>query len=77
MGSAPGQQVTVEARLLADPCLWWWEIRDAQGRLVESSWANHWTAYASLEETLTAGYLWLAPPVHLGRREEPGVRGVA
>ena len=77
MRSGSGQRVTVEARLLPDPCLWCWEIRDAQGGLVESSWANHWTAYASRAEALTAGYLWLAPPVHLGRREDLGVRGVA
>lgn len=40
MKSGSGQRLTVEARLLADPCLWCWEIRDAQHRLVESSWAN-------------------------------------
>lgn len=62
MGSGPGQRVTVEARLLADPCLWCWEIRGAGGALMESSWAHHWTAYASRREALTAGYLRLAPP---------------
>ena len=54
MGSAPGQRVTVEARLLADPCLWCWEIRDAQSGLVESSCANHWAAYQSRVEALVA-----------------------
>ena len=54
MKSGSGQRVTVEARLLADPCLWCWEIRDAQGGLVESSWANHWAAYPSREEALAA-----------------------
>ena len=54
MRSAPGQRVTVEARLLPDPCLWCWETRDAQGGLVESSWANYWTAYPSREEALAA-----------------------
>lgn len=54
MKSGPGQRLTVQARLLADPCLWCWEIRDAQGGLVESSWANHRTAYPSREEALAA-----------------------
>ena len=54
MRSGSGQRVTVEARLLPDPCLWCWEIRDAQGGLVDSSWANHWTAYPSREEALAA-----------------------
>jgi len=50
------RRVFVEARLLADPCLWYWEIRDARGRLVESSWASHWTAYPSREEALAAAF---------------------
>lgn len=54
MGSGPRQRLTVEARLLADPCLWCWEIRDAEGALVESSSALHWTAYPSREEALAA-----------------------
>ena len=54
MRNGPRQRVTVEVRLLPDPCLWCWEIRDAQGGLVESSWANHWTAYPSREEALAA-----------------------
>lgn len=54
MESGSGQRLTVEARLLAEPCLWCWEIRDAQDRLVESSWANHRTAYPSREEALAA-----------------------
>ena len=54
MKSGSGQRVTVEVRLLPDPCLWCWEIRDAQGGLVESSWANHWTAYPSRKEALAA-----------------------
>jgi hypothetical protein len=54
MRGGPAKRVTVEAALLADPCLWYWEIRDAQDGLVESSWANHWTAYPSREEALAA-----------------------
>ena len=78
MRSVPGQRLTVEARLLADPCLWCWEVRDAaRGDLLESSWANHWAAYASREEARTAGYLRLAPPADQGRREEPSVRAGA
>jgi hypothetical protein len=50
------ERLTVETRLLSDPCLWCWEIRDvAQGDLIESSWAADWTAFDSQEEALRAG----------------------
>jgi len=49
-------RLTVEVRLLPDPCLWCWEIRDAQcNEVLESSWAGEWTAYSSPEEALRAG----------------------
>lgn len=49
-------RLAVETRLLPDPCLWCWEIRDTtQGEIVASSWAGHWTAYVSQEEALQAG----------------------
>jgi hypothetical protein len=54
MRGGPAKRVRIEARLLADPCLWCWEVRDAHGKLVESSWANYWTAYPSREEALAA-----------------------
>src|SRR5262245_15125065 len=50
------ERLTVEVRLLPDPCLWCWEIRDAQrDEVLESSWAGEWTAYSSPEEALRAG----------------------
>lgn len=53
--AASSEQLSVEVRLLPDPCLWCWEIRDAARRLVESSWASEWTAYPSPEEAYAAG----------------------
>lgn len=50
------EALTVEVRLLAEPCLWCWEIRDKADRtLVESGWAARWTAHASRDEALAAG----------------------
>ena len=52
----PNERLTVEVRLLPDPCLWCWEIRDSdRDEVLESSWANEWTAYSSPEEALRAG----------------------
>jgi hypothetical protein len=44
-------------RLLAEPCLWCWEIVDRRlgDTLVQSSRATEWMAYESREEALTAG----------------------
>jgi len=50
------ERLRVEIRLLPDPCLWCWEIRDAdRNEVLESSWAGEWTAYRSSEEALRAG----------------------
>jgi hypothetical protein len=50
------ERLTVEVRLLPDPCLWYWEIRDTdRGEVVASSWAGEWTAYPSPEEAYRAG----------------------
>jgi hypothetical protein len=49
-------RLTVEVRLLPDPPLWCWEIREAdRDTVVESSWAGDWTAYDSAEEAYTEG----------------------
>jgi hypothetical protein len=54
MHSAPG--FTVEVRLMSEPCLWRWEIRDpARDEVVENSWARDWMAYESSEEAYRAG----------------------
>ena len=48
--------LTVEVRLLPEPCLWAWEIRDrTRGGVVDSSWDSEWTAYDSAEEAYRAG----------------------
>ena len=50
------EPLTVEVRLLPEPCLWTWEIRDEQRRqVVESSWTADWTAFDSADEAYRAG----------------------
>lgn len=50
------ETLTVEVRLLSDPPLWCWEIRDpGRGAVVESSWSSEWKAFGSAEEAYTAG----------------------
>jgi hypothetical protein len=50
------ERFTVDVQLMADPCLWRWEIRDAsRGEVVENSWAAEWMAYESSEEAYRAG----------------------
>src|SRR5947209_3566827 len=50
------ERLTVKVHLLAEPCLWCWEIVDVEdGVLVESSWATEWTGYASSREAWRAG----------------------
>lgn len=53
--------LVLQVRVLSEPCLWYWEIRDAaDGRLVESSWASEWVAFASRTEAAVAGARRLA-----------------
>jgi hypothetical protein len=48
--------LVLRVRLLVQPCLWYWEICDGvNGRLVESSWASDWVAFASRQEAVAAG----------------------
>jgi hypothetical protein len=55
------RRLVVEVRLLSDPCLWCWEICDEDsGRVVASSWANAWVAFASRAEARAAGAKHLA-----------------
>ena len=52
----PSESLTVEVRLLTDPCLWTWDIRDRMhGEVVDSSWTGEWMAYESPEEAYRAG----------------------
>jgi hypothetical protein len=56
MHLAPERQLSVEVRLMTEPCLWRWEIRDAKrGEIIDSSWTREWMAYDSPEEALRAG----------------------
>ena len=44
--------------LMAEPCLWRWEIHDpSQGQIVANSWSNEWMAYDSPDEAYRAGHL--------------------
>src|SRR6185436_8306251 len=46
----------LRVQLLAEPCLWCWEIVDRRrGDMVRSSWASEWMVYDSKEEALAAG----------------------
>ena len=50
------QGLSVEVRLMSEPCLWHWEIRDHdRDEIVESSWTREWMAYESSEEAERAG----------------------
>jgi len=60
MDTRRGERLTVQLRLLSEPILWCWEIVDtADGTVVESSWATHWTGYNSSPEALRAGIIRL------------------
>jgi hypothetical protein len=49
-------RLSVEVRLMTEPCLWQWQIRDPlRGEIVESSWTSEWMAYESAEEAYEAG----------------------
>jgi hypothetical protein len=53
--------LVLRVRLLAQPCLRYWEICDGvDGRLVESSWTSNWIAFASRQEAVAAGARRLA-----------------
>ena len=50
------EPLTVGVRLLPEPCLWTWEIRDERRRqVIESSWAAEWKAFDSADEAYRAG----------------------
>jgi hypothetical protein len=56
MESEAQQHLRVEVRLMNEPCLWRWEIRDrARNEVIDSSWTREWMAYESREEALRAG----------------------
>jgi hypothetical protein len=55
-----GEGPIVHLRLLPEPGLWCWELRDAQGRLLESSWTDWWIGFRSRAEATTAAARRLA-----------------
>ena len=56
----PGPRLHVELRLLVEPAMWCWDIRDRHsGRIVESSWTTYWMAYDSRDEAVAAGREYL------------------
>jgi hypothetical protein len=49
------KQPVVRVRLVEEPCLWGWDILDADGRLVQSSWVDDWVAFPHRAEAAAAG----------------------
>jgi hypothetical protein len=64
-------EVALEVRLLGEPCLWIWELRARDGRVLENSWETQWAAFASREDAEAAGRRRLA---ELVRARKPGAR---
>jgi hypothetical protein len=51
-----GNALTVAVHLMAEPCLWQWEIRDpSRDEVVANSWSSEWMAYESPDEAYRAG----------------------
>ncbi|HEU4368584.1 MAG TPA: hypothetical protein VFV05_10210 [Methylomirabilota bacterium] len=48
--------LTIAVRLMVEPSLWQWEIRDAsRDEVVANSWSNEWMGYESPDEAYHAG----------------------
>ncbi|MBI2217256.1 MAG: hypothetical protein HYU51_08165 [Candidatus Rokubacteria bacterium] len=55
------QDLKVVVRLLGEPTLWSWELRDVvTGALVESSWSSCWMAFETREQARADGLRRLA-----------------
>lgn len=67
MRSYSSEPLSVRVRLMADPCLWNWEIVDGAGAVVESGWEKEWTAYEAAQEAVTMGLARLAELSRSGR----------
>lgn len=64
-----GRDLKITVRLLAEPMLWCWELRDASdGTLVESSWSSYWTAFETRAEARADALQRLAELVCPGGR---------
>lgn len=72
MGSIE-EGLVLQVRLLPEPCLWCWEIRNGvDGRLVESSWAHAWVAFGSRTQAAAAGARRLARLAAAGSAAQVG-----
>jgi hypothetical protein len=67
----PEPELALDVRLLGALCLWVWELRTRDGRVLESSWETQWAAFASREDAEAAGRRRLA---ELVRARKPGAR---
>jgi hypothetical protein len=68
------RNLKVVVRLLAEPCLWGWEIRDTgDGSLVESSWSSRWMAFERREDARADGLQRLAELICPGGRVDRAV----
>jgi hypothetical protein len=75
MGIQQGERLTLNVHLLAEPCLWCWEIIDREiGTLVEGSWPTEWTGYESLREASRAGFTRLTDLIRSTIRSSSGRR---
>jgi hypothetical protein len=57
MGNAGNKKsLALEVRLMTEPCLWRWDIKDlSRDAVVQSSWDHDWIGYASRDEAYAAG----------------------
>jgi hypothetical protein len=61
MQQVRGSALTIAVHLMAEPCLWQWEIRDpSRDEVVANSWSSEWMAYESPDEAYRAGQLRLS-----------------
>jgi hypothetical protein len=67
------RDLRVVVRLLTEPSLWSWELRDVvTGVPVESSWSSYWMAFDTREEARADGLRRLAEIVCPGGHVDRG-----
>ena len=73
MPDSGASRFKLEVKLMDDPCLWRWDIKDSvQDAIVQSSWEQEWTAYPSREEAYRAGRARLRAVIDPARGEPFG-----
>jgi hypothetical protein len=66
------ERLDLQVKLMAQPCLWRWDIKDSfRGSVVQSSWDDEWAAYASHDEAYAAGRERLEQIVDTRRSSRP------